>query len=521
MKTILKIITLFLLTFSVNAQKLDNSIKTSISFFEIPKSLDKPNPYFYVTTIKPMGLFNGYQYLQPKDKRGGKFVFYVTGNKSHLDKQIFKILHFDKDFKLVDKATIKKQDDKNVPWIMHCSDDEINVLSRERRKKEQILLYKAYTSPIEKLNFGKAKEFKKIKYRKYKGSPDAIYNSINEKYFAYRLISKDKKYRTIEISLFDNKINHIFTQSITEDKVTPFSYKIDEKNQTVLLLFWIEMERKERKKNGGQYKLRLYKLSASSVKKLDIYPKDRFFGNLGAVVNEDGKYVITGTYSDKPKRSNGFVYIDVDTENMKVNSIKYSPFSNQFLTEKLGSVKKGIKSTPVFRGGYLLNNDETILLMEEKFYRTVRTKYGVTKYTILEDIIAAKFAPDGSVKWAKSIAKKEENQSMIAPQDMSFMSSVVNDKLYFLISASKAKKHKKRGVYFKSGATTLFSRSPNLFIVEMDLEKGAWKYKQLFDAHKNKKHIFTYPDAKNDPYKILFARGKKRKNYFVKVSFGK
>jgi len=352
----------------------------------------------------------------------------------------------------------------------------------------------------------------KINYSKFEGTPDHYYLSRNSKLFAFRIISKEKKYSTVHISLFDNNINHIFTQKVTEKDAVPFNYVLDEKNKCIFLLYRIKLERKERKKRGGHYKLRLYKLSDAGFHKLDIYPDDKVIRNVSAAINASGKFVITGFYGDELKGTNGFVYFDIDKDNMKINFSKYTPYTQQFYIEKFGKVKKRHNASPVVRNCYLMNNNETILFAEEVYYQ------------LFEDIIIAKFAPDGTVQWTKSIAKKEETRGFYDYADVSFSSTVVDSKIYLLLNATVLKKHKRRGFVFRANLINTFKK-PRLYVIEMDLNNGDWKYKLLFDGKKKDIEIHTFIDHNIETYKIFYALGKNRSflmpsMYLAKIKFG-
>lgn len=345
--------------------------------------------------------------------------------------------------------------------------------------------------------------------------------SKNQKYIAFTVDIKNKESETHRLFVFNNLLDKVyeteFKRDIKDRKFILQNIDIDENDGTVYLLGKTYTREKKKKKKGGKYQFELYKIKADSKQSLVFDSSENYIGSLTTVINE-GKLFCLGFYSEKnDNRYKGLVYFNIDSENMKLTSSEFSPFTEQFILDKYGKNKDKELRNISFRDIHITKDNECILNAEEFFitshYVSNQTGgYWTYKYHF-NDIISAKIGSDGKLIWARNINKKQV-AGFYSPY-LSYTSTYKDGKTYFFINCSdKIRKLRNDRLQFKGIKT----KKSNFYVITLD-ENGTFEYKKILDD-KDSEVPFAAGDGflNNNGTDIIFQGRRGNKKQVMKVS---
>ncbi len=234
----------------------------------------------------------------------------------------------------------------------------------------------------------------------------------------------------------------------------------------------------------------------------------------------DGELTAVGFYADrKDKRYNGLVYFKLNPTDLRLESKKYNPFSNQFMLDKFGrEVDAEIKNL-IFKDVHITANKD-ILFSAEEYFVTTGSDIGSSQTRKVQnyhynDIVCAKLDANGTMAWARNINKTEVTQGDEAYA--SYTAFGKGDDMYFFINSGEhPQKLGKNRIVFKQG----YSKNPNMFVIRLN-GQGEMDYQKLIDDKEVRLPIMVSRpliDKKSDQLYFYAKRGSKKQ--LVKVGFG-
>lgn len=233
----------------------------------------------------------------------------------------------------------------------------------------------------------------------------------------------------------------------------------------------------------------------------------------------DGELMAVGFYSDrKDNRYNGLVHLKMDANSLAIKSKKYNAFSEQFMMDKFGrDVDAKIKNL-IFKDVHITPNKDIIFSAEEYFVTAgTDISEGNTQKVNLyhyNDIVCAKLASNGDMKWARNINKTE-----VTKGDEAYASYTAfgkdNDMYFFINSGENPQKISKNRIMFKQG----YSRMPNMFVLKVD-DSGNLSYQKLIDDKEIRLPIMVSRpliDKASDQLMFYAKRGSKKQLVKVQI----
>lgn len=449
------------------------------------------------------------------------------------------IQHFDADLNLKKEHILNVKENRIENAFI--KNDQLHLIEFNQSKKNKLIIYSTLTTNLNTFNFT-SKELLSIseenskKYFEIMVFPFFINNGLsqldsdhmgsvsmseNNKFFAINFDIKNKEKETHKVFVYNDNFELVFEKLIVKKiKDRFFDYTTVEVDDTDGTLYFLgksfENESRRKKKKGkSNYHFELSKIDANGEKTVSFKNPDKFISSLSLVKNKENLSCV-GFYGNKDEgKLNGVCMINIDAETFEVETKKFNPFSNTFLTDKYGDnerkkkrkSKKGLKNIS-YRSIEIQENGDLIISAEED-YITVHTTMGqngaMSSYTIqhYDDIIALKLNKEGDLLWSRNINKAQTGYA-----NSSFTPISLNNKMYYFMNCSdNIKKLSADRIQFKQTS----SKKSNLYVITLNNE-GVFDYKKLIDDKVSK--VFYKVNqgviAPNGDEVILL--GKKKKN---------
>lgn len=448
------------------------------------------------------------------------------------------IQHFDSNLKLLKETEFEV--DKNTIKNAFIKDGKLHLIEYVFDKKADKISFNALSADLKTLKFNSKEilslsEENQKKYFGFAVFPIIISNfsqydsnhagevvmSSGNNYFVINFDINNKDQETHKIFVYNNNFEKEYEQTIQKNiKDKYFDYEsidIDDNDGTVYFLGKsFENESRRSKKDGKtNYHFELYKANANGQSSVSFKNPDKFISSL-ELIKSNNRVACVGFYGKKDEgRINGACLFNLDPESLSMQNKKFTPFSDEFLTDKYGNregkkerkKKKGINNID-FKGVYMLANGDIIINAEE-FYITTHTTMngngGMTTYTIyhFDDIMSLKMNKDGDLIWARNINKRQTGFAT-----SSFTSIPVGDNSYFFINCSdNIKKLSADRIAFKQ---TKAKRS-NLYMIKINND-GKFDFEKLIDDKDSKVYYKVNNGNVNLNDQTVILTGKRKKN---------
>ena len=418
------------------------------------------------------------------------------------------IQHFDADLNLKKEHILDVRENRIENAFI--KNDQLHLIEFNQSKKNKLLIYSTLTTNLNTFDFT-SKELLAIseenfkKYFEIMVFPFFINNGIsqldadhmgsvsmseNNKFFAINFDLKNKEKETHKVFVYNDNFELVFEKLIVKKiKDRFFDYntiEVDDTNGTLYFLgkSFENESRRKKKKGKTNYHFELSKIDANGEKTVSFKNPDKFISSLSLVKNK-GKLSCVGFYGNKDEgKLNGVCMINIDSETFEVETKKFNPFSDTFLTDKYGDnerkkkrkAKKGLK-TISYRSIEIQENGDLIISAEED-YITVHTTMGqngvTSSYTIqhYDDIIALKLNKEGDLLWSRNINKVQTGDA-----NSSFTPISLDHKMYYFMNCSdNIKKISADRIQFKQTS----SKKSNLYVITLN-DEGVFDYKKLID----------------------------------------
>lgn len=448
------------------------------------------------------------------------------------------IQHFDSNLKLLKE--IEYEVDNNYIKNAFIKDNQLHLIEFEHDKKADNILFNAVSANLKDLKFNKKEilSFSEDNMQKYFGVvlfPFFISNfsqmdgnhmgevvmSSGKKFFVINFDFNDKEKETHKIFVFNNNFEKVYEQLITKNIKDKFfeynSIDVDDEDGTVYFLGKVfeNNSRKSKKKGKTNYHFELVKADVNGQKTTSFKNPDKFISSLELIKSGD-RLACVGFYGQIDEgRYNGICLFNLDPENLDLKKKKFTPFSDEFMTDKYGNKEnkkerkkeKGVRNID-FKGVYLMANGDIVINAEE-FYITTHTSMSsngnMTTYTIyhFNDIMSAKLDEEGNLKWARNINKAQTGFS-----NSSYTSIPVGESTYFFINCSdNIKKISADRIAFKQTK----AKKSNLYMIVIDKD-GQFDFKKLIDDKDSKVYYKVNDGISNIKNQTVILPGKKKKN---------
>lgn len=447
------------------------------------------------------------------------------------------IQHFDSNLKLLKEVEyeVKNNTIKNA----FIKDNQLNLIEYIIDKKENEISFNAVFADLDKLKFNTKKilSLSEKNQKKYFGVivfPFLISNfsqydsnhtgevvmSANNNYFLINFDINNKDKETHKIFVFNNKFEQIYEQLIQKNiKDKYFDYEsidIDDNDGTVYFLgkSFENESRKSKKKGKTNYHFEIYKVDSNGQANISFKTDDKFISSL-ELLKSKSRLVCIGFYGKKDEgKINGVSLFNLDPKTLEIQKKKFTPFSEQFLTDKYGNKegkkkrkkKKGIKNID-FKDVNLMNNGDIVLNAEE-FYITTHTSTsangGMRTHTVyhFDDIMSLRLNKDGGLKWARNINKRQTGFS-----NSSYTSITIGEDSYFFINCSdNIKKINADRIAFKQTK----AKKSNLYVIKINQE-GNFNFKKLIDDKDSKVYYKVNNGNVNLDNQTVILLGKRKK----------
>lgn len=454
------------------------------------------------------------------------------------------IQHFDSNLKLLKE--VEYEVDNNLLKNAFIKDNQLHLIEYIIDKKEGKISFNAVSADLSNLKFS-TKEILSLSeknQKKYFGViifPFLISNisqydsnhtgevvmSANSKFFAINFDINNKDKETHKIFVFNNNFEQIYDQLIQKNiKDKYFDYEsidIDNNDGTVYFLgkSFENESRKSKKKGKTNYHFEIYKVDSNGQTNISFKEDDKFISSL-ELIKSKNRLACIGFYGKKDEgRINGVSLFNLDPKTLEIQKKKFTPFSEQFLSDKYGNKggkkkrkkEKGIKNID-FKDVNLMDNGDIVLNAEE-FYITTHTSTSangsVSMRTVyhFDDIISLRLNTDGDLKWARNINKRQVGFS-----NSSYTSITVGEDSYFFINCSdNIKKLSADRIAFKQTK----AKKSNLYVIKINQE-GNFDFKKLIDDKESKVYYKVNNGNVNiDRQTVILIGNRKKKSRVLKL----
>lgn len=513
-KTIL--ITLVLIAFSANSQDV------SITKSKIFKDSKKDSSLEYSL----------------EDSNGGLIT--IRAFYSGFAKKLkgYYIQHFNSKLELLKE--VEYEVDNNSIKNAFIEDNKLYLIENNVDKKENKISFNAVSADLDKFEFT-TKEIlflSEDNQKKYFGVivfPFMISNlsqydsnhagevvmSANNNYFVINFDINNKDKETHKIFVFNNNFEKTYDQLIQKnikDKYFDYdSIDIDDNDGTVYFLgkSFENESRKSKKKGKTNYHFEIYRIDSIGQSNISFKNDNKFISSL-ELIKSKNKLACVGFYGKKDEsKINGVSLFNLNPRTLEIQKEKFTPFSDQFLTDKYGSKEgkkerkqeKGIKNMD-FKSLNIMNNGDIVLNAEE-FYITTHTSMssngGMRTYTVyhFDDIISLRLNKDGNLKWARNINKRQTGFS-----NSSYTSISVGEDSYFFINCSdNIKRLSADRIAFKQTK----AKKSNLYVIRIN-SNGNFDFKKLIDDKESKVYYKVSNGNINLDNQTVIVTGKRKTN---------
>ena len=367
-----------------------------------------------------------------------------------------------------------------------------------------------------------------------KGEDDNHLGSVklskNNRYFAINIDIQDKKREVHKIYVYDTDLNPVFEQTLRKnvaDRLFDYNtFEIDDDDGSIYFLgkAYPDGRRKKKRKDKANYHFELTRVDTEGESTVRLESGENFIESMQVVLEGD-QVVCVGFYGENQEELlHGVCAFDLDNETLEIQSSSFSPFTDQFLTDKYGERKrrkkkakrKGLRNI-VFRNIEVLENGDISLNAEEYIVTTRMVQTGVgagnlhteTIY-LFNDIIALRLNQDRSLKWARTINKSQEGLDIT-----SYTSLSVDESTYIFINCSdRIKRLRNDRIEFKDTS----AKRSNLYMIHID-EKGDFDYQSIVDD-KDSKVYYKVDSGIPNPLKrtVILVGDRKKKGRILRVT---
>jgi len=456
------------------------------------------------------------------------------------------IQHFDAKLKLIKE--VEYEVDNNFIQNAFIKDGQLHIIEFDHDKKADKIVFNVVSSNLKDLKFSKKEllSFSEDNMQKYFGIgifPIFINNfsqmdgnhmgevimSKNKAFFAINFDFNNKDKETHKIFVFNTNFESVYDKLIEKDiKDKLFEYNsidVDDKDGTVYFLgkAFENNSRKSKKKGEANYHFELLKVNANGQKTTAFKKANKFISSMELIKTED-RLSCVGFYGVKDQGDyNGVCLFNLNPDTLAMETEKFTPFSDEFMTDKYGNKenrkkrkqKKGIKNID-FKGIFTMDNGDIIVNAEE-FFITTHTSMngsgGMSTYTIyhFNDIMSVRLDKDGDLKWARNI-----NKAQTGLTNSSYTSIPVDETTYFFINCSdNIKKLSADRIAFKQTK----AKKSNLYMISID-KNGAFDFEKLIDDKDSKVYYKVNDGVVNLNDRTVILPGKKKKNTrILKIKF--
>ncbi|OSY87125.1 hypothetical protein WH52_12720 [Tenacibaculum holothuriorum] len=344
-------------------------------------------------------------------------------------------------------------------------------------------------------------------------------------YYVFNIDSFDKKNEKHTILVFDKEFNKLWEKDFQlpyEDRKFQLQDVIVSNEGEVFVLGKVIIKKKKKKK-GGKYNYELFKLTKDKVMSSKISVEEHFVATLELDFDTKGNVSLIGFYSNKNDfQFKGVCSFLINSENLEKTNTYFSPFTEQFITDKYGKKKDKELSNVTFKNVSYDNDGNMIITAEEFFITTnyVYTQYGgytTTSYNF-DDIMVLKLNKEGKLIWARNINKAQTSGYFSDPL-MSFGTAQYNNHEYLILNAHKNMGELSGGriKFRESFLWKATKRNTNLYMVKID-DDGDFIYKTILH-NKNEETIFNcrYVEQVSENELILYGQ-KKKKKQLIKIT---
>lgn len=256
--------------------------------------------------------------------------------------------------------------------------------------------------------------------------------------------------------------NNQFEEQWHKDIILPYNddnfsieeYRIDNKGNVYLLgvLFQDRSRVRRAGKPTYRYSILAYMNEGEDMKEYKIDIGDKFITDLTFRIDNSGKLVCSGFYSDKGTYSiKGTYFFKLNMETKQVENKNLKAFDFKFLTEYLsdgqreralraerqGKVNRAPELYQFSLDELILRSDGGAVLVAEQYYvyqRRYFDFYGTPQfdnYFNYNDIIVVNIRPNGEIEWTARIPKRQETVND-GGYYSSYAMSIVQDRIYFI-----------------------------------------------------------------------------------------
>ncbi len=468
-----------------------------------------------------------------KDDSNQLFIIRTLNNEKSLSIDVF-----NKDFKKTNSFEHKIEKRHRVAGGF-LNGNTLGFIEYYSNRKEKKIEAYLYSSLKDKLEFSKEKIFE-ITTDRYPSFFASVFSaskidrdfegnmsfSKSGKYNVFNIDSSDKKNEHHSILVFDENFKKLWEKEFElpyKDKRFKLQDVIVSDDGKVSVLGKVYPKKKKKKKKGGNYHYELFKITENNVSSTKISVEDHFVATLELDFTPEDKLSCIGFYSNRNEnRFKGVCSFVINPESIKIESSNFSPFTEQFLTDKYGKSKDKELRNITFKNVAYPDDGGMVITAEEFFITTtyVHNQYG--GYTRIsynfDDIITLKLNNEGKLLWARNINKAQTSGYFSDPL-MSFGTAQHKNNEYLILNA-----HKKMGEL--SGGRIKFRESflwkatkknTNLYIVKFDSD-GNYLYKTLL-SNKEEETPFNcrYIEQVSENELVLYGQ-RKKKRQFLKIT---
>lgn len=323
----------------------------------------------------------------------------------------------------------------------------------------------------------------------------------------------------LKLFLFDNqltkKTDRVFIKKTADRKYIFQNIDLSKDGNTLYLLAKSFSKEAKSKNEGGKYQYELTKFEGEKEVSKTFEIGYQFVGSLKTIFFKE-KLVCIGFYSEiKDKYFGGISYFEIDPNNLEVRFSKFSPFTEQFLTDKYGIVEDKELKFLKFKNILITAENEIILNAEEAYatssgggfavgmggtgtggmnvggFNYGGMNYGGVNYggmsggmyfggiydhtyNHFDDIVSIKVNAKGDLIWARNINKKQNGSSSLTSYTP--VLDATNNVFFFFNAKEKIKEISNNRIQFKGiGNLNVIRINPN----------GDFEYQKILDDDEN------------------------------------
>ncbi len=289
------------------------------------------------------------------------------------------------------------------------------------------------------------------------------------------------------LAVFDDQLNQLWSKELElpfKDRLYSVErYKVDNRGNAYLLgiVYRGQMRAKRQGRPNYDYHLLAYNQDDEYTEYL-LNLQDKFITDMQFEISRTGDIICAGLYSDFGTTSvKGTFYLLIDSQTHEIKKEYYEQFDAQFLADFMSERKadKGKELTRYNLNQLEIRRDGGVVLVAEQFfakemrdYNDYRYGYGSPYYYYpsryysslwrypyryygypfmnddsevqynYNDIIVINIDPDGSIRWAKRIPKRQRSKND-GGRHSSYTMSVAKGKMFFVFNDNPKNLHKK------------------------------------------------------------------------------